>query len=143
MITCKIKKLHKDAIIPHYEHEGDSGFDIYTIEDCDIRFGEITFIHTGISVEIPEGYELQIRPKSGLAVKEGITIVNSPGTVDSGYRGEIMIIATRAITGFYLAKKGTKIAQGVIMKVERANIKEVEELEDSDRGENGFGSTGI
>ena len=118
------KKLHEDAIIPEYFYLSDSGFDLYAVEDAEIKFGEITLIHTGLAIEMASDgedtthYEMQIRPKSGLALKEGITVVNSPGTVDFSYRGEICVIASTLKKDCnYKVNKGDKIAQGVICAV--------------------------
>ena len=141
----KFKKLHPDAVIPSYAHPGDAGMDLYAVEDAAVEFGGVTILRTGLAVELPPHTEMQIRPKSGLASKYGITVVNSPGTIDQGYRGEILVVLTMHDVDLrYDFKKGDKIAQAVIKEVPHVIIKEVEEFtsEQTSRGEGGFGSTG-
>ena len=128
--------------VPSYAHPGDAGLDIYSAVDEIIKPGEIKLIPTGIMIAVPRGYEAQIRPKSGLALK-GLSIVNTPGTIDSGYRGEVKIIMINFGKDSYVIGKDSKIAQMVINKVEEAQIKIVSNLEDTPRGEGGFGSTGL
>lgn len=142
-IKIKFQKIKENVIIPHYEHPGDSGMDIYSCEDNLLLPGERKLISTGLKVEIPEGYEMQIRSKSGLAINSGISTLNSPGTVDSGYRGEICVILINHSKEDFQVKKGQKIAQAVISKVEQADIETSEELSETSRGEGGFGSTGL
>ena len=142
-MNIQIKKISEDAIIPKYAHEGDSGFDFYSIEDYKLAPGKRTLIKTGLQVSIPLGYELQIRPKSGLALKKGLTVLNTPGTVDAGYRGEIGIILINLGEEEYFVEKGSKVAQGVVCQVENPEIEEVKELSETSRGEGGFGSTGL
>ncbi len=142
-MKIKIKKIEKDAILPHYAHEGDAGMDVYSCEDCVIKPGERKLVRTGLCFEIPKGYEIQIRPKSGLALNYGITVLNTPGTLDSGYRGELKIILFNTGKEEYKIKKGQKISQIVLSKYEEAEIEEVSELSNTRRGENGFGSTGL
>ncbi len=141
-MKIKIKKVNVEAIIPNYAHEGDAGIDLYSVEDYILEPGQRKLVFTGLKIEVPRNYEIQIRPKSGLALKYGITVLNTPGTVDSGYRGEVGVILFNTSNEIYRIKKREKVAQAVIMKVEEAEIEEVNELSDSDRGENGFGSTG-
>lgn len=146
-MNLKIKRLDKDLPFPKYETSGSAGMDLYAAHDEYIRFGETTIIKSGIAIELPNGYEAQIRPRSGLAAKHGITVVNSPGTIDSDYRGELMIIMTcmnkSAATGFGIrVNRGDRIAQMVIAPVDQAELIEVEELDETVRGEGGFGSTG-
>lgn len=143
VIPIKIKKLSEDAIIPHYAHEGDAGMDVYSIENITLKPRERALIKTGLSFEIPKGFEIQVRPKSGLALKYGLTIVNTPGTLDSGYRGELGIILLNTNNQDYEIKKGEKIAQIILARYEEAQIQEVTELTDTSRGEGGFGSTGL
>ena len=138
-----IKKINSDAIIPRYANPGDAGMDLFSISEHLLRPGERCLVSTGLSFEIPEGYEVQIRPRSGLALKKGISIVNSPGTVDSGYRGEIGIIIINHGQENFEIKKGDKIAQAVINKFEVGEIEEVDELNESERGAGGYGSTGL
>jgi dUTP pyrophosphatase len=139
-LEINIKKLVKEAIIPKYQTKGSAGFDFHSVEDITILAGQIMLIKTGISVEIPESYEMQIRPRSGLALKHGISVWNSPGTIDSDYRGEIGIILVNAGKNFSI-RKGDRIAQGVINKVEICQFIIAEDLSETVRGEGGFGST--
>jgi len=143
VIPIKIKKLHPDAIMPHYAHDGDAGMDVYSVEDITIMHKKRELISTGLSFEIPKGFEIQIRPKSGLALKHGLTIPNTPGTLDSGYRGELKVILLNTGDEPYEVKKGEKIAQIVLARYEEAEIQEVNDLSDTQRGDGGFGSTGL
>jgi len=142
-LKIKIKKIKESAILPHYAHKGDAGVDIYSIENYVLRPGQRILVSTGLSMAIPKGYEGQIRPKSGLALKHGITTCNSPGTIDSGYRGEIRVIVINHGSEEFKIEKETKIAQMIFNKVEEAEFEEVEELENTRRGNEGFGSTGL
>jgi dUTP pyrophosphatase len=142
-MRIEITKIHDDAVIPHYVHSGDSGMDLYSIKDATIKPGTSAFVPTGLKIAVPEGYEAQVRPKSGLALKHSITVLNTPGTVDSGYRGEICVILINHGRKPFQVHKHTKIAQMVICPVVRAEIAEVENLNDTTRGEGGFGSTGL
>lgn len=137
----KVKKIHPDAILPNYAHPGDAGMDLCSVEEYILEPEERKLFSTGLQVEIPPGYEMQIRPRSGLALKQGITVLNSPGTIDSGYRGEIGVILINHGEKPYEIKKGERIAQGVIGKIEEVLINDVDELSDSLRGQGGFGST--
>jgi dUTP pyrophosphatase len=141
-VKMKIKKIHPDAIIPKYAHEGDAGMDLFSVEEVIIKPRYRLAVRTGLEFEIPEGYEAQIRPRSGMALKNGITVLNTPGTVDSGYRGEIKIILVNLSSKDYFIQKGDKIAQAIINKFEKVKIEEAGELSDSTRGKAGFGSTG-
>jgi dUTP pyrophosphatase len=141
--TIKIKKLHPDAIVPQYAHEGDSGADLFSIIDYTLQPMERKAIPTGLAAEIPKGIELQVRPKSGLALKNGITVLNTPGTIDFGYRGEICAILINLGSESYQIKAGQKIAQLVAAPVACAEFKVVDELSVSSRGDGGFGSTGL
>jgi len=148
-MKIKIKKLHPDAVVPKYANPGDSGFDLVSTEEVFIYSGSTALIPIGLSFEIPEGYELQVRPRSGLSLNSLLRVANSPGTVDSGYRGEVKVIMTNSSSGNILdssptvVKKGQKIAQGVICPIIKAEFDLVENLEESERGANGFGSTGV
>ncbi|RMF06540.1 dUTP diphosphatase [Candidatus Woesearchaeota archaeon] len=143
MLKVKVQKIRPDAIVPYYAHKGDSGVDLFANETKEIKPGERTLISTGIKIAVPEGYEAQVRPKSGLALKHGITVLNTPGTVDSGYRGEVGVIVINLGNEKYLVEKGKKIAQMVFQKVEEAELEEVEALDETSRNEGGFGSTGL
>jgi len=138
-----IKKLHEDAKIPSYAHDKDSGMDLYAIEDNLIYPNECKAIKTGLSIELSEGVEAQIRPKSGIALNHSVTVLNTPGTVDESYRGEIIVLLINHGCDTYFIEKGKKIAQMVICPVIRVDIKELKDLSDTSRGFGGFGSTGL
>jgi len=168
MIPVKIKKLHPDAVIPKYAKPGDAGFDLVAIEDVIIPPGESAKVRTGLAFALPPGYEIQVRPRSGVSDKTKLRISNSPGTIDSGYRGEVCVLidniatvpasaddwlqtkaidgkvvfGTKAPEGTYLIRKGDRIAQGVLAAVPVAEFEEVDELDETERGAGGFGSTG-
>lgn len=139
-MKLKFKKLHKDAILPTRAKEGDAGLDIYALRDEIIPSFDRQVFDTGIAVEIPYGYEGQIRPRSGLAFKNKLD--GFIGTIDAGYRGEIKVILYNTSSKAYRVKKGERIAQLVINKIELAQPEWAEELSDSERGEDGFGSSG-
>lgn len=142
MYTLKVKKLNPEAKLPNFAHKGDAGMDVYSIEEAVIKNGETKLIKTGISIELPEMTEAQMRPRSGLALKNSITLLNSPGTIDEGYRGEIGVIMINHGKEDFKVEKHMKIAQMVVKPIYDINIEEVEELSDTARGEGGFGSTG-
>lgn len=142
-LNVKIQRLDKNARLPSYAHDGDAGMDVYSNEDYTLKPGERKLFSTGIKIAVPPGYECQTRPKSGLALKHGISIVNTPGTIDSGYRGEVGIILINHSKEPYHVEKGKKIAQLVFNKVEEAKFEEVDVLEETSRNEGGFGSTGV
>ena len=142
-MLIKIKKLNEEAKIPKYARFGDAGFDLCSVEDVVIEPGEYKLVSTGLAFEIPIGFEMQIRPRSGLAGKHGISIVNAPGTVDSGYRGDVGIIIINHGKQPFEIKKNDRIAQGVITEFECVQFKEVDALSESERGEGGFGHTGV
>jgi dUTP pyrophosphatase len=164
----KIKKLREDAVIPRYARAMDAGFDLVAVEDVLIPPGESAKIPTGLAFALPEGYELQVRPRSGIGAKTKLRISNAPGTVDAGYRGEVCVLldnihapsremgnvcldaSGREITveaevdrNSYLIRKGDRIAQGVIALVPQAVFEVVDELDETERGSGGFGSSGI
>lgn len=141
--SLKIEKINDKAIIPSYAHEGDAGLDLYSVEKLILEPGQRALVHTGIKIELPKSTEAQIRPRSGLALKNGISLVNSPGTIDEGYRGEIGIIVINHGQDTFIVEEGMKIAQMVIKPVWRVEVQEVSSLSDSDRGEKGYGSSGI
>lgn len=143
MYTLKVKKLNEDAIIPRFAHKGDAGMDLYAIEEVIIPKNETRLIKTGISIELPKMTEAQVRPRSGLALKHSITVLNSPGTIDEGYRGEIGVILINHGKEDFIVNKHMKIAQMVIKPIYEVNIEEVKSLSDTDRGNGGFGSTGL
>ncbi len=142
----KVKKLNSDAILPSYNYPSDSGFDLYSTEEIVIApFGR-ALIPTGLSFQFPEGYEIQVRTKSGLAINQGIMVLNSPGTVDQGYSGEIKVPIFNTNNSSFTIKKSMKVAQGVLCPVVNGDFVKIEEVENfnkTDRGDKGFGSTGI
>lgn len=144
MYEILIKKLHSDVNIPKYETEGSSGLDLEAYIEKDLRLlsGERKLVPTGVSVAMPNNFEIQIRPRSGLAYKNGISVVNTPGTIDSDYRGEIKVLLINLGTETVTIKKFQRIAQMVICPIIKANLKEVQELPETIRGAGGFGSTG-
>lgn len=173
-LQLKIKRLHPDAVIPQYAHEDDAGFDLVAAADVIIEPGETALIPTGIAVELPPGYELQVRPRSGITLRTKLRV--QLGTVDSNYRGEVGVIVDNIATyvdlfdiptvdgeyvvygidgkyhhrsknidegGAYIIRKGDRIAQGIIAPVAVATFAEVDELGDTERGQGGFGSSGV
>ncbi|MBU3216435.1 dUTP diphosphatase [Clostridium estertheticum] len=143
MLNLKVKKINEVAILPQYAHEGDAGLDLFSVEEKIIMPGETVLVHTGIQIELPKDTEAQIRPRSGLALKNSITVLNTPGTIDEGYRGEIGIILINHSKINFRVEKNMKIAQMVIKPVLKVSIVEVDELNSTERGKGGFGSTGF
>ena len=146
MLEIKVKKLDdKIEKLPRYETEGSAGFDLRARidEDVVVKAGEVKLIKTGLAFELPEGYEGQIRSRSGLALKNNLFVLNSPGTLDSDYRGEICIILANFGKDDFVVTDGMRLAQMIISKYEKVEIKEAFELSDTKRGIGGFGSTGI
>lgn len=144
--TLGYKKLSPDAVDPSYNYEKDSGFDLYAIEDVSLAGMSRAMIGTGLAFDIPDGYEIQVRPKSGLAINYGLTVLNTPSTIDGGYVGEVKVILFNASRETYQVKKGMKIAQAVLCPVQQGkyvNLENLDELPQTDRGDNGFGSTGL
>ena len=142
----EVETIHPDAVFPTYAYETDSGFDLHSTQDLTIGpFGRI-LVPTGIKVSFPFGYEIQVRPKSGLAIKQGLTVLNTPGTVDQGYTGEIQVIVFNTNNYTVMIPKGMKVAQAVLCPVvngKHVKFEKVDSIENKDRGNNGFGSTGI
>ena len=141
-MILKVKKLSADAALPQYAHPGDAGLDLFASEHAEIAPGESCLVHTGISIELPPNTEAQVRPRSGLALKNKITVLNSPGTIDEGYRGEVGVILINHGHDTFKVEKGMKIAQMVIAPVQRVEVEEADSLQDTRRGAGGFGSTG-
>jgi len=141
-MKLNIKKLVPDAVIPHYAHPGDAGLDLFSCEELTLNAGESCMVKTGISIELPPGTEGQVRPRSGLAAKHQVTVLNSPGTIDEGYRGEVKVILINHGKTDFEIHRGMKIAQLLVKPVVRAEVFEVAELSDTQRGTGGFGSTG-
>jgi len=143
MVKLLIKKLQKNIILPEYKTDGSSGMDLMANVEQTVKIlpGEKKIISTGIMVAIPEQYEIQIRPRSGLAAKNGISVLNTPGTIDSDYRGEIKVILINLGKDIFQINKNDRIAQMIICPIIRVELKEVESLPETVRGEGGFGST--
>jgi dUTP pyrophosphatase len=142
----RYEKISEDAVDPKYNYPSDSGFDLYSTQDLEIGpFGRI-LVPTGLKFDIPDGTEIQVRPKSGLAIKQGLTILNTPGTVDSGYNGEIKAIIFNTNNESFQITKGMKVGQAVLCPVvcgKYVSLELTNKVEDKDRGSNGFGSTGL
>jgi len=145
MTEILIKRLSKSINLPKYETEGSSGMDLMANikKSIKIKPGRTSIIPTGISLSIPKNFEIQIRPRSGLAAKNQISVLNTPGTIDSDYRGEIKVILINLGGKAFTVEKGKRIAQMVLCPIVKAKIKEVEALEETERGLGGFGSTGV
>ncbi len=141
-VPVRIERVDSHAIIPTYAHGDDACCDLYIIEDYTIRKGERRLCRTGIAVEIPTGYEIQIRPRSGLAFRQGITLVNAPGTVDAQYRNEVKLLVINLGKSPVTLRRGDRVAQMCIKPVYKMEFEEVDKLSDSDRGLGGWGSTG-
>ena len=143
MVKLLIKKLHKNIILPEYKTDGSSGMDLMANVEQTVKIlpGEKKLISTGIMVAIPEQYEIQIRPRSGLAAKNGISVLNTPGTIDSDYRGEIKVILINLGKDIFQINKNDRIAQMIVCPIIKVELKEVESLPETARGEGGFGST--
>jgi len=142
----EIELIHPDAIFPSYNYPSDSGFDLYSVEEITLEpFGRAA-VPTGLKFSFNEGYEIQVRTKSGLALNQGLLVANSPGTVDQGYTGEIKVIVFNANPTKFTISKGMKVAQAVLCPVKNGkfvNLLSVDKIGEKDRGDNGFGSTGI
>ena len=145
MTEILIKRLSKNIPLPKYETDGSSGMDLAAnIEKkIEIEPGKSEVIPTGISLSIPHNFEIQIRPRSGLAAKNQISVLNTPGTIDADYRGEIKVILINLGKKSFVIERGLRIAQMVLCPIIKANLKEVDELEKTKRGSGGFGSTGV
>ena len=141
-VNVGFKKIHPDAKMPTYGSVEAAGADLYAVKNYTLKPGEWQPIDTGIAIELPKGFEAQVRPRSGLAAKWGLSIANAPGTIDSDYRGEIKVILLNNGTGAYTVEVGDRIAQLVVVPVFRAHFINTEHLNDTTRGAFGFGSTG-
>lgn len=145
-MLIKFKKLNEKAIIPEYKTSGSAGFDLQVLLDNEkeiIKKGEIKLFKTGLAMSLPNGYEAQVRSRSGLSLKNGIIVLNAPGTVDSDYRGEIGIIAMNCGNEDFVVENGMRLAQMIISKYEKAEIEVVDNLDETERNSGGFGSTGV
>lgn len=142
-VQVLLQVIDKSAGIPQYAHPGDAGADLITTEDCVLAPGERAILPTGLAIALPEGYVAYVMPRSGLAAKQGVTVINAPGVVDAGYRGEVKVALVNLNKDQTVSlAKGDRIAQLVIQKVEKANFIEVEQLPETARGAGGYGSTG-
>jgi len=140
--AVKIRRVSPEAVVPEYRHDTDAGADVCSTIDCTLKPRERVAVPTGLVAEVPPGFELQVRPRSGLALRNGIAVLNAPGTIDAGYRGEIKVILMNLGDEPFEIRKGDRIAQLVLAPVVRAEFREVKKLARSRRGDGGFGSTG-
>ena len=142
MIELPIQRLHADAVVPQRAYTGDAGLDLASCERVELAPGERALVGTGLAVAIPEGYAGFVQPRSGLAARHGLTVVNSPGLVDSGYRGELRVVLLNTDrTEPFVVEPGMRIAQLVVLPVPELELVEVDELPSSERGVRGFGSS--
>jgi dUTP pyrophosphatase len=138
-----VRRVHPAAILPAHSYANDAGFDLHAVEEATLDPGDRASVRTGIAIEVPERHAGLVLPRSGLAARHGIALVNAPGLIDAGYRGELRVLllnTDRAAT--FMVAPGDRIAQLVIVRAERPDVVEVQELADSERGERGFGSSG-
>ena len=144
-VDIAVKRLDHagDLPLPSYETSGSAGMDIRAAEELNIAPGKRALAGTGFAFAIPTGYEIQVRPRSGLALKKGVSIPNTPGTIDSDYRGELKVILINHGEDDFVVQRGDRIAQIVVAPVQRGNLVEVEDLDETQRGSGGFGSTGV
>ena len=142
-MTVKVLRTDPAAQLPVYAHPGDAGMDVRSIEEVTLSPGARALIHTGLVLMLPPNAEAQVRPRSGLALKHGVTVLNTPGTIDAGYRGEVGVILINLGAEPFTVEKGMKIAQIVVSPVAQAEVVEVTSVDETDRGAGGFGSTGV
>ncbi|OOC26795.1 deoxyuridine 5'-triphosphate nucleotidohydrolase [Helicobacter pylori] len=142
-MKIKIQKIHPNALIPKYQTEGSSGFDLHAVEEVVIKPHSVGLVRIGICLSLEVGYELQVRTRSGLALNHQVMVLNSPGTVDNDYRGEIKVILANLSDKDFKVQVGDRIAQGVVQKTYKAEFIECERLDETSRGSGGFGSTGV
>ncbi|EJB81951.1 deoxyuridine 5'-triphosphate nucleotidohydrolase [Helicobacter pylori Hp H-6] len=142
-MKIKIQKIHPNALTPKYQTEGSSGFDLHAVEEVTIKPHSVGLVKIGICLSLEVGYELQVRTRSGLALNHQVMVLNSPGTVDNDYRGEIKVILANLSDKDFKVQVGDRIAQGVVQKTYKAEFIECERLDETSRGSGGFGSTGV
>ncbi|AHA88510.1 Deoxyuridine 5'-triphosphate nucleotidohydrolase [Helicobacter pylori BM012A] len=142
-MKIKIQKIHPNALIPKYQTDGSSGFDLHAVEEVMIKPHSVGLVKIGICLSLEVGYELQVRTRSGLALNHQVMVLNSPGTVDNDYRGEIKVILANLSDKDFKVQVGDRIAQGVVQKTYKAEFIECERLDETSRGSGGFGSTGV
>ena len=138
-----MRRLDEDAILPVYAHEGDAGLDLAAMEERSFEPGERGAVRTGLAIAVPNGWVGLVHPRSGLALRSGLTVVNAPGTIDSGYRGELKVLLVNLGDEPVEVSRGDRIAQLLLQRVGHAEVVEVDELDETGRGEGGFGSTGL
>lgn len=137
-----VQRLHPDAVLPAFAHDGDAGLDLSSVEEVVLAPGERRAVPTGIAMAIPHGWVGLVHPRSGLARRHGVTVTNAPGTIDAGYRGEVQVLLVNLGSEAVTLEAGERVAQLVLQRVGRAEVREVDELDDTSRGSGGFGSTG-
>ena len=142
-MTVKVLRSDPAAQLPAYAHPGDAGMDVRSVENVTLAPGARALVRTGLVLMLPPDAEAQVRPRSGLALKHGVTVLNTPGTIDAGYRGEVGVILINLGAEPFVVEKGMKIAQLVVARVTQAEVVEVASVDETDRGAGGFGSTGI
>lgn len=143
-VIVRMRRLSEDVVLPSYAHEGDAGMDLRSTETVTLKPYERRLVSTGLAIAIPDGYAGLVLPRSGLALKKGLTVANTPGLIDAHYRGELKVIALNVDPENPVTiEAGDRIAQLVIQRVPQVQVIEVDELDDTDRGEGGFGSSGI
>lgn len=142
MVAIQVRRIHPNAIIPKFQTKGSAGADVYAAEDVSIPPRDVRLVPLGLVVAIPEGYELQVRPRSGLAANHSITVLNTPGTIDSDFRGNLQVLLINHGPKTFMISKGDRIAQMVCQKVPSVSYQEVDEIDITLRGTGGFGSTG-
>ena len=142
-MKVKVLRTDPEAQLPAYAHPGDAGMDVRSIENVTLAPGARALVRTGLVLELPPDAEAQVRPRSGLALKHGVTVLNTPGTIDAGYRGEVGVILINLGAEPFVVEKGMKIAQLVVAPVAQAEVVEVSVVDATDRGAGGFGSTGV
>lgn len=140
--TLAVQRLHPEAVLPAYAHDGDAGLDLTAVEEVVLAPGERAAVPTGIAMAVPDGWVGLVHPRSGLARRHGVTVTNAPGTIDAGYRGEVQVLLVNLGADAVTLHAGERVAQLVLQRVGRADVVEVGDLEDTARGSGGFGSTG-
>ena len=140
--VLEVRRLDPDLPVPSYAHPGDAGIDLYAADTTSIAPGARALIPTGVALAIPEGWVGLVHPRSGLAVEHGVTVLNAPGTIDAGYRGEVKVLLVNHGEGAFEVRHGQRVAQLLLVRVGRAEVRDVERLDVTARGDGGFGSTG-
>jgi dUTP pyrophosphatase len=142
-LDLPMRRLHPDAVLPVYAHAGDAGLDLVAVETVTLAPGERYAVATGWAMAIPQGWVGLVHPRSGLALRQGLTVANAPGTIDAGYRGELKVILVNLGAESVTVTAGERVAQLVLQRVGAARVQEVDDLDDTTRGDGGFGSTGM